>query len=196
MTTVGRVLTRWVGGPSSPGLTVMNTAWTVGSSQAAVNAVRAFWSSFAATIPSAYTLTVDPTIELHDMVTGDLTGTDTAATPPAAVVGTGATGWAAGSGCRMNWLTGSVAAGHRIRGRTFIVPVLSANYQTDGSIVDANVTTYTGYGTTLISALNTANAPLAVWTRTSPTSTSAYLTNVTSASCADQVAVLRGRRVP
>jgi hypothetical protein len=173
----------------------MNVAWTVGSTQAAVNAVRAFWFSLGPKIPAAYSLTVDPTIELHDMVTGDLTGTETAATAPAVVAATGATAWAAGVGGRMDWLTGSVAAGHRIRGRTYVVPLITSAYAADGTLSDADVTSFTGYGTTLISALTTGNAPLSVWTRISPKTTSAYLTNVTSARFADQVSVLRGRRV-
>lgn len=196
MATIGRILTRWAGGPSAPGLTVMNVDGSALNAQNAVNAVRAFWFSFASVIPAAYTLTVDPTVELHDQATSDLTGTSTAATPPAAVVGTGATAWAAGVGGRMDWLTGSVIDGRRARGRTFVVPMLASQYAADGTLSDTAVTTFTGYGTTLLSALTTASSPLVIWTQHKPGSGFSASTGVTSCRFADQVAVLRGRRVP
>jgi hypothetical protein len=193
--TIGRILTRWAGGPSAPGLTVMNVDASALNAQNAVNAVRAFWSSFATAIPAAYTLTVDPTVELHDQATSNLTGTSTAATPPVSVAGTGASSWAAGVGGRMDWLTGSVVDGRRVRGRTFVIPLISTHYATDGTMQDASVTTFSGYGATLLSALTTASSPMVIWTQHKPGSGFSAATAVTSCRFADQVSVLRGRRV-
>jgi hypothetical protein len=192
----GRILTRWAGGPSAPGLTVMNVGYgSTFPTQAAVDAVRAFWDSLKALIPAAYTLTVDPLVENHAEATGVLLGTSNAATAPAAVAGTVATAWAAGVGMRINWETGAVVHGHRVRGRTFVVPIGTANYDATGTITNTVITSTGTAIATLLSALNAAGAPLCVYTATSPKG-AGVLSTVTSGAVPDEVAVLSGRRRP
>jgi len=194
MAAYGRVLTRWVGGPSSPGLTVMNFRRNTGSYTDAVTAVRAFWAALASYLPTAYTLTVDPLVEEHESSDGSITGTWTAGTAPADVVGTGATAWAAGVGFRVTWDTGAVVNGHRVKGRTFIIPVLPANYDSSGTIAAATITAVNTAATNLRTAASGGSTPLVIYTKAGPRGPGA-LTDVSTGVVPDQVAVLRGRRV-
>ena len=172
----------------------MNFRRNTGDYTAAVNGVRAFWDSLKAYIPAAYTLTVDPLVEEHESADGALSGTFTVATAPADVVGTGATAWAAGVGFRITWDTGSVANGHRVKGRTFVIPVLTANYDVSGTIASATITAANTAAATLRSTAAAASTPLVVYTKAGPGGPGA-LTDVATGIVPDQVAVLRGRRV-
>lgn len=193
--TYGRILTRWVGGPSSPGLTVMNVRYTSGAIGTSVTAVRTFWNSLAGFLPDEYVLTVDPFVELHEESDGSLTGSISAASPPAAVSGTMTAGWAAGVGIRVNWTTGAIVNGHRVAGRTFIVPVKTSAYANDGTIEGGDLATVQTAVNTLLAALTTATTPLVVYTKAT-TAGAGAITDVVSGAPADQVAVLAGRRRP
>jgi hypothetical protein len=194
MASYARVLTRWVGGPSSPGLTVMNVRYDSGAGAGVATAVRAFWDSLKTYIPSAYTLSVDATMDTHDVATGTLNGSISAGAAPASVVGTAVGSYAAGVGARVNWNTSAIVRGRRVNGRTFIVPMAVVAYQSDGTILDSTVTAVTTAAQTLRGALVTAGFPMAIWTAPTQAGPGA-LNDVFDAACADQVAVLRGRRV-
>jgi hypothetical protein len=201
-----RILSRWTGGPSSPGLTVMNVGDLTPFTLANITAVKNFWDALAGIIPTAYSIQVDPVVERHNTETGALVGTEVAGTAPAPTVGTYALAWGAGVGCRISWQTGAVVNGHRVQGRTYIVPVGVASLQSDGTIAAATITTVQNAATALISALGSAGGVLSVYTAprearaataTKPAraATVGVRSVITSASVPDQVAVLRGRRV-
>jgi hypothetical protein len=199
--TVARILTTWSGGPSAPGLTVMNVRYTSGPLQSSVDAVRAFWSSLGGQIPSSYSLLVSPSADLFDSASGELTGALTAATPPTVVNPSGATAWAAGVGGRITWTTGAIAHGHRVKGRTFVVPLITSTYGTSGTVTSTYITTVGTAVGTLLSALNSAGTPLAVWTKKRAATDTlpaldGVLSDVTSGAMTTEVAVLAGRRKP
>lgn len=193
MTTLNRLVIGWAGPP------ITGTAVTVlhfdGSDNAAppVAAVKAAFESFKAALPSNVTLTFPNSGDQIDDNTGSLSGVWTS-TGGGTVTGTGAYGVAAGVGACITWNTGGIVTGahgpRKLRGRTFIVPLHSLNYQTDGTI---EPTTMTALGT-LANALQ-ASGPLAVWHR--PTGILAgdggsY--GVISNKVRDKVAVLTSRR--
>jgi hypothetical protein len=195
--TVATIKTTWTGGPSSPGLTVMNVEHS-GTSDwaAAVAAVAAFWNMMKGGIPNEYSLQVEPLIEFYAEGSGQLTGeayVGTAQTP-APIVGTGAGGYAAGVGGRVDWLTSDIRNGRRVRGRTFMVPLVSSNYDANGQVAATNTTYWGTQAQTLIDALESALCPLVVWSRPSVANPVGQITPVIGVSVPNKAAVLRGRR--
>lgn len=55
--------------------------------------------------------------------------------------------YAAGAGVCITWLTAGIVNGHRVRGRTFLIPLGGSRFDTNGTILDATVSQlreYTG----------------------------------------------------
>lgn len=159
MANLARVRTSWIGSPVvGPGV---STFYFAEASSGFVAAVSAFFVSIAARVPSGVMFTTLNTGDLVDINTGALTGTWTdGTTGTAATSGSGT--YAAGVGARGRWATNGVRNGRRVRGSTFIVPLTSACYQSDGSI-DGTVWTSlsSSFGT-----LYTATAPnMRIWSR-------------------------------
>lgn len=94
---------------------------------------KTFWAALASVMPSGVTSLVPAsgdTIEvesglLQSVWTADLFGSTTATN-----VGV----HAAGVGACVNWITAGIANGHRVRGRTFIVPLAGEKYDSDGTL--------------------------------------------------------------
>lgn len=195
--TVSQIRTTWTGGPSSPGLTVMNvdgsgtTNWA-----AAAAAVRTFWSALGGGIPDEYSLQVEALIEEFNEGSGALIGevslgvADTPAPLPGTYTGT----YAAGVGGRVDWLTSGIRNGRRVRGRTFIVPLASAAFDSAGAVSGANQTAWGTAGQTLIDDLEAAGAPLVVWSKPTLANPVGSMTPVIGVRPASKAAVLRGRR--
>lgn len=170
-----------------PGVSVFHS---LNSTSGAVAAIRAFYNTISGFFPSGMTIQVRNTGDVLDSDSGHLVSgwTDTAVS---VVNGGGTGGYAAGTGTFIRWQTGAIVGGRRLRGRTFIVPITSAFYQSNGTITDANV-----------GALQTAadtlwgTGTLNVWHRP-PVGTFAggALHVVTGATAVDKVTSLRSRRV-
>lgn len=104
--------------------------------------------------------------------------------------GTGAATAAAGAGACISWKTGGIVNGKKLRGRTFIVPLPTADYDNQGSLTPACVAALN----TLADAIQ-ASGPLAIWhrpTKSAPASGNSY--GVIAHSVRDKVAMLRSRR--
>jgi hypothetical protein len=199
---VAIVRTEWSGTSGGPGLTQMallgaaGGEWNPSATQAAVNAVRAFWDGQKANLPDELKLNVLPVIDVYDTVSGDLTASYVAGTVPVTVQGTGAGGYAGGVGVKLTWNTGQIRNGRRVRGSTFIVPIISGLFSTTGTVTGAVQTTISTAGQSLISALNAAGTPLAVWSRpfNGPNPRVGFATEVIQGVCSSKSAILRGRR--
>jgi hypothetical protein len=126
-------------------------------------------------------------------------------TTPTAVSGTQATSviYAGGTGGVVNWLTGAVVNGRKVRGRTFLVPLMSNGFSNDGTLTSGCVSTLTAAGN---AALGTTGCNMTVWSKIwdkKPTSPPAAvppkqiggsLARVTSVLVPDRAAQLRSRR--
>jgi hypothetical protein len=121
--------------------------------RAFMNAVAAFWPSGANII----TAQISPIVQHNEIGTGDLTGESTMSTPPTQVNGLGASGgaYAGGTGAVIHWTTGAVSAGRKVRGRTFLVPLLTSVYSSDGTIISSLQTSVTAAGNALIADTST-----------------------------------------
>jgi hypothetical protein len=101
--------------------------------------------------------------------------------------------YSAASGGVVTWRTAGVRNGRRVRGRTFLVPLASAAYQSDGTIASAVLTSLNTNFATFLSDTN--SAVLGVYARpTFKGATDGAWFTVTGFNVPDKVAVLRSRR--
>lgn len=152
-------------------------------------AVVAFVNTVKTNFPSDVTFTVPNEGILLMDDGGDLAGTWTAGTATT-IVGTGVGGYAAPAGACITWRTGRIVGRRALKGRTFLVPLTGAAFDTDGSIIPVSLGVFRTAAATLFAA-----AGLRVWHR--PTSLAArdgVSWPVTGSAVADKAAVLRSRR--
>lgn len=170
-----------------PGLATFYS--TTSSGSGFPGAVKAFYDAIKAALPPDLTVTVPSTGDSIDSLTGDLVGA-WSGTGGGSVVGTGSGQYALGVGLRIRWDTAGIVAGRRVRGSTFIVPVMSSTFTGSGALDDTVRGTFATAAGTLAASVPAA---LTIWSR--PTATRAgAISQVTSASVPDKVAWLRSRR--
>lgn len=189
MATVARISVSWQGWPGAPGVSQFYASTS--SLQATVDALRAFFQAQNTLIPTGLTITVPGSGDTLDDATGNLVGTWSVTTPPVIVTGSGAGAYAGNAGAVVHWLTAAVINGRRLRGRTFMVPLVASAYDTSGSISTAALATITGAANTLLSA---TLGFLLVWHRPVPPaagSTAAY----NAVRVPDLAVSLRSRRI-
>lgn len=199
MTTVFRVTSQWGGFTGAPGFTKMAFQGLVDDTlrNSAGAAVRAFWEVVKPYIPNGTTILVLPTIDEYDMATGVLTGASVMTTPPAVTTSTvAAAPYAAGSGFVVTWNTPAVFNGHRVKGRTFIVPSVGSNFINDGTLNTTLATLIAGAG----NALCSATPDFSVWSRlydhaTPPSQIGGAVASATSCTVKPVASQLRSRRL-
>lgn len=170
----------------------MSTFYTFGGSlDNDVAAIRAFFNSLAAQLPSGLTIQVPGVGDTIDDTNGLINGGWNATAAPAVVTGTGLSAYAGNAGAVVHWLTAAVIGGHRVRGRTFLVPLVSTAFDTQGSIATSVLTTLRNAASTMIT---TMSGTLRVWHR--PVGGSGGTAGVVlSSSVPDLAITLRSRRV-
>jgi hypothetical protein len=122
-------------------------------------ALNTFWGAVKATFSDEVSVTVPANGDVFDESTGLLTGAWTAGTT-STNTGSSHGAYAAGTGAFVKWNTATVIGGHRVKGRTFIAPILAAGFDTNGTIVG-------GYLTIIQNAANTlaATGQMLIWHR-------------------------------
>lgn len=189
MATISRVRVAWQNWPGAPGVSTFFTAFS--ATQAQIDGIRAFYNALAALLPSGLTITVPPSGDNIDDATGQIVGSWGVGTPPAVVTGTGAGNYAGNAGACVHWTTNSVLLGRRVKGTTFLVPLVSTAFATDGSIGSATLTTIQTAASGLVTALATNGK---VWSRKTPFRQGSSYT-ITGSSVPDLAISLRSRRV-
>jgi hypothetical protein len=175
----------WQTGAGGVGVSVFYTAF---GTDATVE-VAAFFNAIKAFFPSGVSWNVPSSGDVVDEVTGLITGAWTAGTA-ASIVGTGAGAYAAGTGVYVRWQTGGIVGGRRVKGRTFLCPLIVSAYQTDGTILDASLATMNTAVNTLAAA-----GKLNIWHRPTAKGANDGSTHlVTAGSGPDHVTSLRSRR--
>lgn len=155
--------------------------------QAFANEIHDFFADLANRIPDIASIVFPGELTIH-ADDGTLTGA-LAIVAPADVNCTGLGSYAAPVGARVTWETGSIVGGRRIRGRTFLVPLVSSTFDTDGTLTSANRTLIQNAANGLTNGLAGAGLSLAVWSPTTST-----VSPVVSGVVPDQATVLRSRR--
>lgn len=193
-----RATLTWTGFTGSPGYTNLHFLDPDPISQAGLDetALRLhnFFDALEPFLPGSVRINLPTVLEEIDSATGELV-TDHPFEPGTVITGTGLTNFSAASGLCINWNTVGIINGRRIRGRTFIVPLASGAYQSDGTIVDATRTTVQTAANVYADAGPGLGIDGAIWHRpTTPGGTDGAAAGITSASVGDRVAVLKSRR--
>lgn len=189
MANINRVSCAWQGWPGAPGVTQLYL--TSGIDQAAVDAIRAFWQALVTILPSGLTIQVPSSGDVLNDVNGTIVDAWSVATTPAVVTGSGSGAYAGNAGAIIHWLTTDVVNGRRVRGRTFVVPLVGSAYDTSGSIATAVLTTLTTAANGLVAAID---PNFAVWHR--PTQFAIGSSHsISSVRVPDLAISLRSRRI-
>lgn len=158
---------------------------------------RTFFNALAALFPTGLTLTFPGSGDIINEGTGAIVGAWTVAAP-APVIGSGAGNYAGGAGAVVDWLTSGVVAGRRPMGRTFLVPITTTFFDTNGSLSAAAISTILAAAQAMIASLGPT---FLVWSRPfpggpggDPPSRLGTVNPVTSARVPDLAATLRSRR--
>lgn len=184
-----RLRCEWGGaGIDGPGLTTFYAQddSTVGISGAAAG----FFSAVAGRISSSVQVYVPNGGDVIDETNGQLVGTWGVGTGTT-IDGTGAGAYARGVGARVVWETDAVRAGRRVRGSTFVVPLISGAYDTQGNLSDATLLAFNNGIDSFMAAIL---ARARVWSRPRPGLAGAGVV-VTGGRIPDKVSWLRSRRV-
>lgn len=160
MTDLCRVNVAWQNWPGAPGLSqlyFLNTAM-----QTNVDGVRAFFNALTNFLPSGLAINVPGSGDIIDSATGSITSAWSVTTTPTTVSGLGSGTYAGNAGAVIHWLTADVRDGRRIRGRTFLVPLVASSFESNGSLTSATISAITAAGNTL---RTTASGNMRVWAR-------------------------------
>jgi hypothetical protein len=203
---VALIRTAWSGTTGGPGINQLAVdqitssfgPFSAAETQAAVNAVRAFWEAVKAHLPDEITLTTSPVVDVYLSNNGNLAWSSTAASSPASVIGTSTVAYSMPAGMKVNLNTGVIRNGRRVRGSIFIVPAAGAQ-TTGGLALGTARTTVNTAGTNLMAALATAGLKLQVWSRPLKDSNGVITrdgatADVQNMETNEKIAILRGRR--
>lgn len=192
MANLDRIRVSWTGFPGSPGVSTFystDAPYTMG-------ALYALYANMAAFLPIDVTISFPTTGDIIDPLNGSLTGTWAGPTE-ADVVGTGTGPYAAPTGIMIRWDTGSILDGHRLQGRTYLVPAVGGIFDGDGSIATGPLGTARGF----VAAFLTADSGrLVVWHRpvkdriTHAVTRAGGYTAVNGGTVPDEAVILRSRR--
>lgn len=188
-----RLTSVWEGFPGAPGYTNFYARHNGVSAQEVADQfasdIHDFWTSLDGYFPADVTITVSPTWQSLDEANGQIQSEGTLESPPGGVTGRSVANYAGNAGVAIDWHTQTFIAGHRLRGRTFLVPFTDC-FASDGTL-DA------------LGRQAIANAALALWDNSSimvvwhrPVGgAGGSSAQITSATVTDRTAILRSRSV-
>lgn len=203
MAPILRIKARWTGFSGAPGYSVFHfadftepdaTGPSQEEAQSAADRVQAFYQTLVNYLPGVLEIGIESDAEVLDDDTGTLQELITIV-PPTPTLGSmgSAQGFSGPTGAVVNWRTSLVHRGRRIRGRTFLVPLLSSAFSDDGTLADGVRTTIQDAAQTLAATLDAPD--LGIWSRPSaPGLADGQWAAVTGVSVPDMAAVLRSRR--
>lgn len=151
--------------------------------------VRAFFDSFKLQVPTGVTWSFPSSGDIIDDTDGSIVGSWSDPTG-GALTSTGSGSFALGVGVSVTWRTSGLTGNRRVLGRTFLAPILSAQFEGANAIVEAFRSSLQVAANTLVT--DSAGA-MRIWTQ--PTATTIGKSSpVTSADVKDAVSWLRSRR--
>lgn len=200
MATLLRVKLRWSGFIGGPGYSIFHMRDFSGGepdqaqADAAVARIGDF-ANFARThCPQAVQLQVQSDVEVIEETNGQLQSIFNVTTggPQQGQAPTDEA-YSAASGAVITWRTPGVRNGRRVRGRTFLVPLSSIAYQSDGTLSPAAISNLNSAAGNLVNGTGTPD--MGVWARPSAKgATDGIWYAAGSYSINDKVAILRSRR--
>lgn len=192
MDKVTAVWTGWGGAPGYSNFYFTGTS-TGADLTAITGAVRTFFAAFTLCLPTPVSVKVSQVVQEIDPVTGALVVEKTAPADPAVVVGAGGANFASPVGACIIWRTTGVRNGHIIKGKTFLVPLTTAAYDTDGTLLASRLAELRTAATALCAFAATGGATFGVWSRP-VAGAGGGITHSGVATVNDRTAVLKSRR--
>lgn len=185
---LNRVVVTWSGGGIvGQAVSVLHYAGDVGGPP--LGGILTAYQQLGPIVPAGVTVTVPASGDVIDDRTGTITNVWNG-TGGGVVNMNGLNTSAAGVGACVSLYTGGIVKGRKLRGRVFVVPLHTASYQSDGTLVSADLAKVLAFGNALMAA-----GPLAVWHRPSTKgATDGNSYGVQRVNVRDKVAVLRSRR--
>lgn len=156
-------------------------------------AIQAAFQARSVLFPAGTTITVPASGDTINDTTGALIGGWSVASTNTATMD-GSPAAAAGVGACITWTTGGIVPGkkgpRRLRGRTFLVPLSTSTYESNGTLTSGALT-----GLQALADALKASGPLGIWHRPSSlTAADGNSYGVQSARVRDKVAYLSSRR--
>jgi len=148
-----------------------------------------FWNAIKTLFPNSVTWDIPASGDVVDEASGLITGAWTGGTAATITATGGATAYAGGTGAYVRWQTAGIVDGRRVKGRTFLLPLLTAAYDATGTIDPTRQATMQTAATTLVGA-----GKQVIWSRPDPGGTNGTSHAVTAAVVPDKVTSLRSRR--
>lgn len=134
---LSRVKVVWSGFTGGPGVNILHFGVTPETHTDAANqiltATRLFYAGLTNYLPASVSLSIDPAIEVVEPTEGQIQTVYTGTTP-AKIQGMATGNYSSASGAVVNWFTDDFVAGRRVRGRTFMVPLAAAAFDTNGTL--------------------------------------------------------------
>ena len=187
MPSLERVLVQWSNFAGAPGI---GHHYFMSGTTNKCASLRAFYAAAAAAAPNNTQIQVNNVGDIIDVATGLITGGWSE--PAVAVFSAGGTGAYAGpAGAVVHWLSTAVVAGRRLRGRTFIVPLVNTVFDTSGSLASSYITTLQNAADALVSA---TLGNYVVYHRPTAAGNDGASGQIYGARVPDLAAVLRSRR--
>ena len=185
MATLQRVVVKWDGLTGLPGVSVHYGVF----GGTLVSELKTFFTSVSALFPAGLTWQIPTSGDVLTDSSGLLTGAWTDVNG-GTVSSAGSGIWASGTGMMVQWGTNTIVGRRRLKGRTFLCPLFGSAFQSDGTILNAYVTTVQTAANTLV-----ATNQMLIWHRPPKgTTTGGTSALVVGAIAEDRVTSLRSRR--
>lgn len=200
MATILRVKLRWSGFQGGPGYSIFHFRDFNGGGdlseqvEGAASRVDTFAADLTGVIARGVQLQVMTDVEEIEETNGQLMEIHNASAKTAKnATASAGTAYAAAVGAVVNWRTGSVRNGRRVRGKTFLVPLSGSSFEDNGTLNASHLGQITTAATKMIDGTGTPD--LGVYARPSSRgATDGAWSVATSFSVPDMGAVLRSRR--
>jgi len=153
-------------------------------------ALRTFWTAPAAVMPTGMVITIPNSGDQFNEATGLITGTWSGPAQATIATSGGAGSYAAASGAMIRWTPNGIVDGRRPIGKTYLIPMVSSNFSSAGTISGALVTTLSTAATTLLGAYG---GSMKLWHRPNSKGAGLQFTLIAGA-CSNKQVVLRSRR--
>ena len=166
---MNRIRVEWSGAPvTGPGLT---TFYTSGGTTTLPASVKTFFTAVKATFPAGITWTIPSAGDVIRVEDGQLTSAWTSSGGGTVTSGGTGTNWAYGAGGRIVWETAGIYRGHRVKGTTFMVPLVIDYYSAAAGVSSVATTNWTSAALALLAAESLVVYSRKVPTRTKPDGT-------------------------
>lgn len=202
MVTMLKVKARWHGFTGGPGYSnfffreFSTGQWAPTATEAtqAVDRTKAFFQQIGGLMPPVVNVQVESECEVIEDTDGSLVDVVQAASTNNVAGSSSNSNYSAATGAVVSWGTGSVRNGRRVRGRTFLVPLSSAVFDSNGTLTQPAVDNISTAATNMVSGAN-PGPDFGIYCRpTSPVATDGAWFVATSSRVPDMGAILRSRR--